>query len=172
MNIASEKTVEGISGIAFLRKCVIAPRKMRMVADLIRGKNVVLALNILKCEQKKCSAYFKKLLLSAMANYQRKCEMKKIEDLNTKDLVISTLKVDGDGMLKRLLLAPQGRAFRIRRRLSNVSISSNDIIFPLIYVLFVNNFSKLFKSVKLCLSNDSIGIYSFPSPSHIFPFVY
>ena len=48
MNIASEKTVEGISGIAFLRKCVIAPRKMRMVADLIRGKNVVLALNILK----------------------------------------------------------------------------------------------------------------------------
>ena len=122
MNIASEKTMEGISGIAFLRKCVIAPRKMRMVADLIRGKNVVLALNILKCEQKKCSAYFKKLLLSAMANYQRKCEMKKIEDLNTKDLVISTLKVDGDGMLKRLLPAPQGRAFRIRRRLSNVSI--------------------------------------------------
>lgn len=122
MNIASEKTMEGISGIAFLRKCVIAPRKMRMVADLIRGKNVVLALNILKCEQKKCSAYFKKLLLSAMANYQRKCEMKKIEDLNTKNLVISTLKVDGDGMLKRLLPAPQGRAFRIRRRLSNVSI--------------------------------------------------
>ena len=122
MNIASEKTMEGISGIAFLRKCVIAPRKMRMVADLIRGKNVVLALNILKCEQKKCSVYFKKLLLSAMANYQRKCEMKKIEDLNTKDLVISTLKVDGDGMLKRLLPAPQGRAFRIRRRLSNVSI--------------------------------------------------
>ena len=122
MNIASEKTMEGISGIAFLRKCVIAPRKMRMVADLIRGKNVVLALNILKCEQKKCSAYFKKLLLSAMANYQRKCEMKKIEDLNTKDLVISTLKVDGDGMLKRLLPAPQGRAFRIRRRLSNVCI--------------------------------------------------
>ena len=118
MNIASEKTMEGISGIAFLRKCVIAPRKMRMVADLIRGKNVVLALNILKCEQKKCSAYFKKLLLSAMANYQRKCEMKKIENLNTKDLVISTLKVDGNGMLKR----PQGRAFRIRRRLSNVSI--------------------------------------------------
>ena len=122
MNIASEKTMEGISGIAFLRKCVITPRKMRMVADLIRGKNVVLALNILKCEQKKCSVYFKKLLLSAMANYQRKCEMKKIEDLNTKDLVISTLKVDGDGMLKRLLPAPQGRAFRIRRRLSNVSI--------------------------------------------------
>jgi large subunit ribosomal protein L22 len=122
MNIASEKTMEGISGIAFLRKCVIAPRKMRMVADLIRGKNVVLALNILKCEQKKCSAYFKKLLLSAMANYQRKCEMKKIENLNTKDLVISTLKVDGNGMLKRLLPAPQGRAFRIRRRLSNVSI--------------------------------------------------
>lgn len=122
MNIASEKTMEGISGIAFLRKCVIAPRKMRMVADLIRGKNVILALNILKCEQKKCSAYFKKLLLSAMANYQRKCEMKKIENLNTKDLVISTLKVDGNGMLKRLLPAPQGRAFRIRRRLSNVSI--------------------------------------------------
>ena len=122
MNTASEKTMECISGIAFLRKCVIAPRKMRMVADLIRGKNVVLALNILKCEQKKCSAYFKKLLLSAMENYQRKCEMKKIEDLNTKDLVISTLKVDGDGMLKRLLPAPQGRAFRIRRRLSNVSI--------------------------------------------------
>lgn len=122
MNIASEKTMEDISGIAFLRKCVIAPRKMRMVADLIRGKNVILALNILKCEQKKCSIYFKKLLLSAMANYQRKCEMKKIEDLNTKDLIISTLKVDGDGMLKRLLPAPKGRAFRIRRRLSNVSI--------------------------------------------------
>ena len=57
-----------------------------------------------------------------MANYQRKCEMKKIENLNTKDLVISTLKVDGNGMLKRLLPAPQGRVFRIRRRLSNVSI--------------------------------------------------
>ena len=52
MNTASEKTMEGISGIAFLRKCVIAPRKMRMVADLIRGKNVVLALNILKSKQK------------------------------------------------------------------------------------------------------------------------
>ena len=94
MNIASEKTMEGISGIAFLRKCVIAPRKMRMVADLIRGKNVVLALNILKCEQKKCSAYFKKLLLSAMANYQRKCEMKKIEDLNTKDLVKKSMEME------------------------------------------------------------------------------
>ena len=142
MNITSDKKIEDISGVAFLKKCVIAPRKMRMVADLIRGMNVVAALNTLKCEQKKCSVYFTKLLLSAMANYQKKCELKKIESLDTKELIISTLKVDSDGMLKRLLPAPQGRAFRIRRRLSNVFITVSKKIFD------VKNSKKNFKDLN------------------------
>ena len=107
-------------GYASLNKCVIAPRKMRLVADSIRKQNVFYALNLLDCEQKKCAVYFKKLLLSAVANYKTNCEKIKKTPVDKKNLIISTITVDGDGMLKRLLPASQGRAFRKRRRSANV----------------------------------------------------
>lgn len=115
------KEVEDI-GYASLHKCVIAPRKMRLVADSIRRKNVFYALTLLDCEQKKCAVYLKKLLLSAVTNYQTNCERFKKSPVDKKDLIISTITVDGDGMLKRLLPASQGRGFRKRRRSSNVFI--------------------------------------------------
>lgn len=119
------KEVEDI-GYASLHKCVIAPRKMRLVADSIRRKNVFYALTLLDCEQKKCAVYLKKLLLSAVTNYQTNCSRFKKSPVDKKDLIISTITVDGDGMLKRLLPASQGRGFRKRRRSSNVFIVVTD----------------------------------------------
>lgn len=123
------KEVEDI-GYASLHKCVIAPRKMRLVADSIRRKNVFWALALLDCEQKKCAVYLKKLLLSAVANYNVNYEKTKKTPVDKKDLIVSTITVDGDGMLKRLLPASQGRGFRKRRRSSNVfiAVSSNKMI--------------------------------------------
>ena len=104
---------------AKLNNCPTSPRKMRLVADLVRGEKVEKALNILKFNQKEASAKLEKLLLSAIANWQSKNEEASIEDA---ELVVKEIRVDGGAMLKRLRPAPQGRAHRIRKRSNHVTI--------------------------------------------------
>jgi large subunit ribosomal protein L22 len=111
---------DSISGVAILNDSIIGPRKMRLIADLIRNESVDNAFSILSCNQKRCTDLFKKLLLSAVSNCEKKCESLKTDICDTKDLYISKICVDSAGMLKRTLPAPHGRAFRIRKRRSHV----------------------------------------------------
>ena len=105
--------------IAKLRNCPISPRKMRSVADLLRGKEVGQALNILKFNPRHASKFLEKLLLSAISNWQSKNEDKSIE---SSDIFVNEIKVDGGRILKRLRPAPQGRAHRIRKRSNHVTV--------------------------------------------------
>jgi large subunit ribosomal protein L22 len=104
---------------ASLRNCPTSPRKMRLVADMIRGKEVNKALGILKYSKQDASDRLEKLLLSAIANWQSKNEGVRIEDSN---LYVKSINVDGGRSLKRLRPAPQGRAHRIRKRSNHVTI--------------------------------------------------
>lgn len=111
---------EGVSGVAILNNSIVGPRKMRLIADLIRNESVDSAFSILSCNQKKCTDLFKKLLSSAVSNCEKKCESLKTNICDVKDLYISKICVDSASMLKRTLPAPHGRAFRIRKRRSHV----------------------------------------------------
>ena len=104
---------------ASLRNCPTSPRKMRLVADMIRGKEVNKALGILRYSKQDASYRLEKLLLSAIANWQSKNEGVRIEDSN---LFVKTIHVDGGRSLTRLRPAPQGRAYRIRKRSNHVTI--------------------------------------------------
>jgi len=104
---------------ASLRNCPTSPRKMRLVADMIRGKEVNRALGILKYSKQDASDRLEKLLLSAIANWQSKNEGVRIEESN---LYVKSINVDGGRSLKRLRPAPQGRAHRIRKRSNHVTI--------------------------------------------------
>ncbi|WP_396603135.1 50S ribosomal protein L22 [Algibacter sp. R77976] len=104
---------------AKLNNCPTSPRKMRLVADLVRGEKVENALNILKFNQKEASGRLEKLLLSAIANWQSKNED---ADVETVELFVKEITVDSGSMLKRLRPAPQGRAHRIRKRSNHVTI--------------------------------------------------
>ena len=104
---------------ASLRDCPTSPRKMRLVADMIRGKEVNQALDQLKFSSKESSRKVEKLLLSAIANWQAKNEGVRIEEAT---LVVSEIYVDQARTLKRLRPAPQGRAFRIRKRSNHVTL--------------------------------------------------
>jgi len=112
---------EGKKQVAFakLNNCPTSPRKMRLVADLVRGERVEKALNILKFNQKEASSKLEKLLLSAIANWQSKNEEASIEDA---ELIVKEIRVDGGAMLKRLRPAPQGRGHRIRKRSNHVTL--------------------------------------------------
>jgi large subunit ribosomal protein L22 len=96
-----------------------SPRKMRLVADLIRGVRVNQALNILKYEPKVGAEKLEKLLLSAISNWSAKNSEEKLEEA---DLFVKEIFVDGGRMLKRLRPAPQGRAHRIRKRSNHVTL--------------------------------------------------
>ena len=117
----AEQMKEAKRNMAFakLNNCPTSPRKMRLVADLIRGEKVDKALNILRFSQKEAAGRLEKLLLSAIANWQAKNEDASIEDA---DLFIKEIRVDGGSMLKRLRTAPQGRAHRIRKRSNHVTL--------------------------------------------------
>ncbi|EZH72644.1 50S ribosomal protein L22 [Aquimarina atlantica] len=117
----AERIKEEKKQIAFakLNNCPTSPRKMRLVADLVRGVKVEKALHILRFNPKEASRRLEKLLLSAIANWQAKNEDASIEDA---DLFIKEIRVDGGSMLKRLRPAPQGRAHRIRKRSNHVTI--------------------------------------------------
>ena len=108
-----------MEAVAKLNNVPTSPRKMRMVADLIRGERVNKALNILKFEPKEGAARLEKLLLSAISNWQQKNEDIDLEDA---DLYIKEIRVDGGRILKRLRPAPQGRAHRIRKRSNHVTL--------------------------------------------------
>ena len=105
--------------MAKLNNCPTSPRKMRLVADQVRGKDVNKALSILKFSQKPASLRLEKLLLSAINNWQQK---NPDSDVENEQLYIKEIKVDGAGMLKRLRPAPQGRAHRIRKRSNHVTM--------------------------------------------------
>ena len=101
---------------AYLKNVPTSPRKMRLVADLIRGQRVFNALNILKYEAQHASNRLEKLLISAIANWQTKNADDKA------DLIVKEIFVDGGRQLKRLRPAPQGRAHRIRKRSNHVTL--------------------------------------------------
>lgn len=108
-----------MEAIAILRNVPTSPRKMRLVADLVRGQRVNKALSMLKFEANHGAAKLEKLLLSAIANWQAKNEDANLEEA---DLYIKEIQVDGGKMLKRLRPAPQGRAHRIRKRSNHVTL--------------------------------------------------
>ena len=107
--------------IAFakLNNCPTSPRKMLLVADLIRGEKAEKALVILRYSQKEAARRLEKLVLSGIANWQSKNEDANIEEAG---LFIKEIRVDGGTMLKRLRPAPQGRAHRIRKRSNHVTV--------------------------------------------------
>lgn len=105
---------------AKLNNCPTSPRKMRKVADMIRGEKVELALHVLQHSPQEASGRLYKLLLSAIANWQAKNEGVRLEESH---LFVKDVTVDSARMLKRIQPAPQGRAFRIRKRSNHVTIS-------------------------------------------------
>ncbi len=104
---------------AILRNCPTSPRKMRLVTDLISGMEVNRALDVLKFSSQEASRRLEKLLLSAIANWQAKNEGVRIEESN---LYVKRIHVDGGRTLKRLQTAPQGRAYRIKKRSNHVTL--------------------------------------------------
>jgi large subunit ribosomal protein L22 len=105
--------------IAKLNNVPTSPRKMRKVADVIRGENVLQALNMLKFMPQDAARRLEKLVLSGISNWQAKNEDKSADEEN---LIIKEISVDSGRMLKRLRPAPQGRAHRIRKRSNHVTI--------------------------------------------------
>ncbi|MFI5219954.1 MAG: 50S ribosomal protein L22 [Bacteroidia bacterium] len=118
---AAEVRKQELKTIAFakLNNCPTSPVKMRLVADLIRGKRVENALNLLRFSTKEASGRLEKLLMSAINNWQTKNEGQRIED---QQLFIKEIYVDGGRHLKRLRPAPQGRGHRIRKRSNHVTL--------------------------------------------------
>ena len=110
--------------IAKLNNCPTSPRKMRLVAGLIRGRNVMDAINILKFTKKDAARKLETLVVSAISNWETKNTGKSIED---EDVVIKEIYVDSARMLKRLRPAPQGRAHRIRKRSNHVTVILDSI---------------------------------------------
>ena len=105
--------------VASLRNVPTSPRKMRLVADLIRGMDIDKALYVLQYSQKEPAKRLYKLLLSAIANWKEKNEGSRLEE---NQLYVKEIRVDGGRMLKRIQPAPQGRAHRIRKRSNHVTL--------------------------------------------------
>lgn len=118
---AAEARKEALKKIAFAKSnnTPTSPRKMRLVADMIRGKRIELALNLLRFNTKEAAGRLEKLLLSAINNWQAKNEGERMEDHN---IIVSEIFVDEGRSLKRLRPAPQGRGHRIRKRSNHVTI--------------------------------------------------
>jgi len=119
--IKADAMKEARKKIAFakLNNCPTSPRKMRLIADLIRGLDADKALAELKLNPKEASGRMEKLLLSALANWETKNEGQRMDEAN---LYVSEIKVDSARMLKRVQPAPQGRAHRIRKRSNHVTL--------------------------------------------------
>jgi large subunit ribosomal protein L22 len=119
--LAAEERKEALKNINFskLNNCPTSPRKMRLVADLVRGKNVNTALQILRFTNKDAAPRLEKVLLSAISNWQAKNTDQRLEDSN---LFIKEIYVDSARMNKRLRPAPQGRGYRIRKRSNHVTL--------------------------------------------------
>jgi large subunit ribosomal protein L22 len=118
---SAEKIKDAKKDLAFakLNNCPTSPRKMRLVADQIRGEDISNALSILKFSPKEASRRLEKLLVSAISNWQSKNEDANID---LAQLFVKEIRVDGGSMLKRIRTAPQGRAHRIRKRSNHVTL--------------------------------------------------
>ncbi|MBS1653069.1 MAG: 50S ribosomal protein L22 [Bacteroidetes bacterium] len=118
--IAADKRKEANKSTYFakLNNCPTSPRKMRQVADLVRGLDVYKALNILKFNTREASTRLEKLLKSAIANYESKSNQRADEGT----LFVKEVMVDSAMMQKRLRTAPQGRGYRIRKRSNHVTL--------------------------------------------------
>ncbi len=119
--VSAESRKEILKTIAFakLNNCPTSPRKMRLVADMIRGKRADLALNMLRFSTKEAAGRLEKLLMSALNNWQAKNEDQRIEE---HELIVQEVHVDGGRQLKRLRPAPQGRGHRIRKRSNHITL--------------------------------------------------
>ena len=107
-----------MEAVAHLKNNPTSTRKMRLIADLIRGKKVYEALTILKFSKQEASTKLEKLLKSAINNWEQKNNLKPEDN----ELVVSEIQVNAGTMLKRFLPAPQGRAYRLRKRSNHVTI--------------------------------------------------
>lgn len=118
--LAANRRKEVQKNIAFAKLLNIptSPRKMRLVADMVRGQEVYRALGILRFSNKEAAARLRKLVESAVANWEQKNERKAQDG----ELYISTIMVNCAPMLKRLRPAPQGRGYRIRKRANHVTV--------------------------------------------------
>ncbi len=118
--LSADKMKEERKNMAFAKLINVpsSPRKMRLVADMVRGQEVFRALGILKFSNKDAAAQLSKLLRSAVANWEQKNEKK----AESGELYISTIYVNCAPMLKRLRTAPQGRGYRIRKRANHVTL--------------------------------------------------
>jgi large subunit ribosomal protein L22 len=117
---AAEARKEALKQVSFakLNNVPTSPRKMRLVADMIRGMEVFRALGVLKFSNKEAAAKVEKLLRSAIANWETKNEKK----AETGELFITSISVDCSTTLKRMRPAPQGRGYRIRKRSNHVTL--------------------------------------------------
>lgn len=109
-----------MEAVAKLRNVPMSPRKMRLVVDNIRGKKVVDALGILKFTNKEAAVWLEKLVLSAINNWEQKAEQDGAAD--DFELYIKTVFVDPGSIIYRFLPAPQGRAYRVRKRRNHVTL--------------------------------------------------
>lgn len=105
---------------AKLRNCPMSARKMRLVVDIVRGRNVEDALDILRYTKKEAAEWVEKILLSAIANWEYKLDGR--ENADDYGLYVKTAFVDEGTMLKRFRPAPHGRAHRIRKRTNHVTL--------------------------------------------------
>ena len=119
--IAAQNRKEALKTVAIakLNNCPTSPRKMRLVADTIRGLDVFKALSILQYSPQDAARRLEILLRSAIANWEAKNEGQRPEESN---LIVKTIMVDSARMLKRIQPAPQGRAHRIRKKSNHVTI--------------------------------------------------
>lgn len=109
-----------MEAVAKMKNCPMSARKMRLVVDLIRGKNVDEALDILRYTKKEASTWLEKIVLSAIANWENKLNF--TEDADNFDLYIKEARSDQGPMLKRFRPAPHGRAHRIRKHTNHITI--------------------------------------------------
>jgi large subunit ribosomal protein L22 len=117
-----------MKAVAKLRNCHMSERKMRLVADLVRGLPIGEALNVLKFTKKEASTWIEKTLLSAIANWENKNQGAEADDY---DLFVNVIRVDGGAFLKRFRPAPHGRAHRIRKRTCHIYLEvDNKILLP------------------------------------------
>lgn len=116
-----QKEIKQKTAIAKLNNVPTSPRKMRLVADIIRGVEVNRALDILKYSKKEASVRLEKLVKSAIANWEAKNEDGR-KDLENGNVIVKTIMVGEGRTLKRIRTAPQGRAARIRKRSNHITI--------------------------------------------------
>ena len=114
------KEIKKVTAIAKLNDVPTSPRKMRLVADMIRGVEVNRALDILKYTKREAAGRLEKLLRSAIANWEAKNEGDKA--LENGEVIVKSIMVGQGSTLKRIRTAPRGRAARIRKRSNHVTI--------------------------------------------------